>query len=87
MIQSVLETLSEVFYNLFIFIWLKDPCKKCLVKACCSKDCKKKEVFDYYSLFPGTLNMNRILSWFLLISLIFSVASYIIPIIKYYGII
>ena len=38
--------LYSIFYFLFVVPFVKNPCKKCLVRPCCSERCQDKKDFD-----------------------------------------
>lgn len=37
----------------------KNPCKKCLVQACCTKKCTEKVLFESYSYWRSVTNKSR----------------------------
>jgi hypothetical protein len=58
----MIEELKLLKYTILIF---RDPCKKCLVRACCTQHCKKKQDLDHF-VGEDTLKAKRwvaILLW------------------------
>ena len=49
-IECVVADTLRFISSLFLTVLIKNPCKKCLVRACCSEICEKKE---YYLTFCG----------------------------------
>ncbi len=44
---------EEIILLVIQTILIKNPCKKCLVKPCCSIQCKDKHIYDGLSSFNG----------------------------------
>jgi len=63
--------LGIIFWELFIIISLiiliKDPCKNCIVKACCTDKCKERIYLENFVLKGETIFNQKFLAWFLAI--------------------
>jgi len=57
----------EIILSVIEVILSKDPCKKCLVKSCCSDKCKERIYFETFILRGESLIYRKILVWFLAI--------------------
>ena len=63
-------------YNLWIALWLKDPCRNCVVKACCSDKCEVVVEIDKF-LFPHeTIQEKKILAAVTGVSVLCAVVSF-----------
>jgi hypothetical protein len=63
----MIEEFKLLKYTILIF--KPDPCKKCLVKACCTRVCKEKQDLEYF-LGNDSIKSKRyvaILLWFTII--------------------
>lgn len=50
------------FFQIFILIYfIKNPCKKCLVSACCSKTCDEKNNYLRYCDIHNDIIFNRLI--------------------------
>ena len=49
-----LTNIPNFIRHAYALIITRNPCKKCLVKACCSRPCEEKMLLDNF-LFPSTV--------------------------------
>lgn len=47
--------------------FIKDPCKKCLVRVCCNRKCKEKE-YQIEVMSPFDFKEGKVLAWIILTS-------------------
>jgi hypothetical protein len=67
-----------MFVGLHKSFYVKDPCKKCIVRPCCRNECEK--LIDFRLCFyPFT---NRLSAILITLSLYFSTGAWIISMIK-----
>ena len=52
--KTHLVNLIDFLSTIWAIITIKDPCKKCIVRACCSTSCEYKTILDNF-LFPYNL--------------------------------
>ena len=72
MIKAILEFcvfLFEAFVCMIETILAKNPCKKCLVRACCSEQCEERTVYLNFGSLNGVV-FQKVVA----ISIIFSTA-------------
>lgn len=49
------------FFQALFYIWfVRNPCKKCLVRSCCSEICENKHNYLKYCDIDGNISMNRL---------------------------
>jgi len=68
-------------YNLWNFIWnnmilillVKDPCKKCLVRACCSQRCEEKTYYLNFCDIEGKTGFRKFIAVITIYNCIFIV--------------
>ncbi len=68
-------------FLMFLAFWVKDPCKQCIVKACCSLSCEDRLDFNRYIYPNKTILGLRVISCTVLgsvISLALTIISEII---------
>jgi hypothetical protein len=68
-------TFYSIFYILFVTPFLKNPCKKCLVQACCTEICDSKKEFNNM-VGAGKLWEAKLLScslWFVVFSIVLGI--------------
>ena len=61
LIEQNINPFIKLFKHLYLGMIMTDPCKKCIVKPCCSKECKEK--YTYRDIFDMGVLYGRILSW------------------------
>jgi len=73
-----IERIENPIKNIYYSMVMRDPCKKCIVRACCSKECKPKYI--YRNVFGDGTRYTRILSWlaFIDVTIIFPWALFTI---------
>jgi len=69
-IEIFLIFLQELFSLIFATLIAKDPCKKCLVVACCKNKCEEKVLFENFILRGQPLIYRKILAGFIVLLLI-----------------
>ena len=70
-----MSPLKVSIQELWQSLWLKDPCNKCLVKACCSEKCEIVIAIDNF-LFPhDTITEKKRMAWVVIISILVSISS------------
>jgi hypothetical protein len=55
--------LKELAVSIVTIILAKNPCKKCLVKPCCSKYCEERVVFENFILRGDSLKNRKLFAW------------------------
>lgn len=79
-VNEFLSGLNIVWNCLFI----KDPCKKCIIRVCCSKECDQRITFLYYlSPFNNAITA-RMSAWAVVFSMVTTIISIVAVILKYY---
>ena len=79
---------DNVFFNGLYILWrclfLKDPCKKCIIRACCTKeiDCEAKRESLYYQYPYNNMIAPRLHAWAMLIVIVGWIIAGIIFIIR-----
>jgi len=73
-ILELLELFGIGIRNMWRIIFVKDPCKKCIVKSCCSELCDKKIYFNGVIHPASNVLEAKILAWVVLISLVGDIA-------------
>ena len=66
-ICSIIEICKEVGIIIFTIITAKDPCKKCIVKACCTEKCEERIYLENFVLKGDTIFHTKFLAWFIII--------------------
>ena len=69
---------EEVIVGSLITLIIKNPCKKCLVKACCTEVCFDKHNYLRYCDPEGSINFQRITAltiWLGFLALILSIVK------------
>jgi hypothetical protein len=61
--------------NIYKAIILKDPCKKCIVQACCSELCKEKKELNIFIFPHENLKSLKFFAWLTTISVFISLLS------------
>lgn len=61
---------------------LKDPCKKCLLKVCCSEICEEKEKVNRFIFPQSSVRVIRYMAWLSITSTVICISTIIISIIK-----
>ena len=54
----------EVSKDIIAVILAKDPCKECIVKACCSNTCELRFDFEKFILRGSTFRERKLFAWF-----------------------
>ena len=62
MINNYAVTPKSLFHLFICIFFVKDPCKKCLITACCSKLCGDKINYLRYCDREGDINWQRFLA-------------------------
>lgn len=66
---------------IFITLVIKNPCKKCLVRACCTEICNDKKYYLSFCDIDKSISLNRIC----VLSIIFGLITLIFSIFKIIG--
>ena len=61
--------------NIYYALAIKDPCKNCIVKACCSKKCEVVIAIDNFIFPHDSLKSKKIDAWFTILSMILAGVS------------
>ena len=54
---------KELTIIVIAMILAKNPCKKCIVQACCSERCEERTVFENFILRGETLKHQKLFAW------------------------
>lgn len=80
--STVINGLHIVWRSLF----LKDPCKKCIVKACCTEQCDEKTELLHFIFPHNSINQTKTLAWITLFNMcILLIICMIVIAEHYYG--
>lgn len=71
----------EFFKTWYITVTIKNPCKKCLIKACCSENCYDRNEYERVLGTDGQW-LERLLAWFLPYLILVPILTVIFAIIK-----
>jgi len=71
-ITETFQMFKESFYIMYLICIARDPCKKCLVRPCCSKLCSKKDFYIRLMLGFHSMVFAKTVAYFCFGSLIFS---------------
>lgn len=66
-IHSIIEVSKDIGIFILAIITAKDPCKKCIVKACCTEKCEERIYIENFILKGDTLLYKKFLVWFVII--------------------
>jgi len=64
-----MESFKKVIKKIITSLYIKNPCKKCLVRACCSQTCEKKNYYISFCFPFNSIFFNRLIAY----SLIFDI--------------
>jgi hypothetical protein len=56
--------MKEVTLHIIATLLAKDPCKKCLVSACCSNKCEEKVILENLIMRGDTLRSRKLFALF-----------------------
>jgi len=56
---------KEVTLNIIATLLAKDPCKKCLVSACCSDICEERVLLENLIMRGDTLRSRKLFAFFI----------------------
>ena len=70
-LKRVVKDIGDFLVKLFLTLLVKNPCKKCLVRACCLTICEKREYYLSFCDIEGKIVFQR----FCAIGIIFSCVS------------
>jgi sulfatase maturation enzyme AslB (radical SAM superfamily) len=51
------EFFKELFIQLYLTLTTPDPCRRCIVRPCCSEECDQR--IKYYRLYDGAPSAQR----------------------------
>jgi hypothetical protein len=72
------STIWSPFIELYWGLTLKDPCKKCLVRACCSQECEHKIMVNNF-IFPyDKVSEKRNMAYLVLGNWLFAIIWFIV---------
>lgn len=66
-IANIFIILWEVTMIMISIVTAKDPCKKCLVTACCIDKCEERILLENFILKGDTLKERKLMAWFFII--------------------
>lgn len=67
-IHSIIEVCKDIGIFVLAIITAKDPCKKCIVKACCTEKCEERICLENFILKgDNTLFYTKFITWFIII--------------------
>jgi len=73
---------KEGFLNIIITLFARDPCKKCLVRACCSERCEHKTHYSNFCNRDGGIIFERICAYSVIFSCIMIIVAIFTTIFK-----
>lgn len=73
---------KEGFLHIIITLRAKDPCKKCLVKACCSERCEHRTYYLNFCNRDGGIIFERICAYAVIFSCIMIIVAIFTTIFK-----
>ena len=74
--KKILNYLYDFILKYYTILTMKDPCEKCLVKACCSTACEYKTVLDNFIYPHSSIKMKKFVTWCWVITVIYVVVLY-----------
>ncbi|MFW9871557.1 MAG: hypothetical protein ACFFG0_00455 [Candidatus Thorarchaeota archaeon] len=60
------EMFDELIIKSILVILTRDPCKKCLVSACCSQMCEERSLIENFIGRSSSLKSRKRIAWYIL---------------------
>ncbi len=80
-LKYIIRELGDTLKNIFITAVVKNPCRKCLVRACCTLLCEDKKYYLSFCDVDGNIKFQRICA----LSIIFTILILFLSILKIIG--
>lgn len=74
--------MHDLLWEIYYTIKLKDPCKTCLVKACCSEKCEDAKFITRFIFPHSTLKDKKQMTFVSVGGILLSVISFVVLILK-----
>jgi len=74
---DAVEIIKDMGIVLIAIIILSDPCKKCLVQACCSDKCEERIILENFVTKGESLAKKKFFAWFMIAYIILVIGSFI----------
>lgn len=75
--KEFIDIMVQSFYIMYQIAIAKDPCKKCLVRPCCSEWCSERKIYVRLMLGYDSMIFAKTISYFSFSSLAFSLITFI----------
>ena len=73
------KILDFIWNDMILILFARDPCKKCIVRACCSERCEEKTYYLNFCDIEGKITFNRIC----VVSIIFSCTTFCLGVLMF----